>query len=406
MEAIQNQPPKRYIYNDADLQKFLESPAKSELLKLISACGKSCSNRAGTSYQYDPRFPLKGLSPAIAALHGSLCVIQTWVKDFPPKEDVQIRFGNPAFRRWHERLEHRCKSIVSAILLTHQAYPGTGDYGENILNEASERGRSAASADKAESLPEGQDVSVVTELSSYLLSSFGHPVRLDYGTGHESSFQVFLYALCKLGCFGSTQDEPPTATRLKAVTLAVWPAYLRVTRKLQTDYMLEPAGSHGVWGLDDYHCLPFYYGACQLQADGEGSTPETIHDPTALAAHSDSFLYYGCISYIKSLKKGVPFFESSPMLNDISQLPTWQKVATGLLRLYEGEVLSKRQVVQHFVFGNIFKATWTPSQMPREAPTETFRSAGNVAPMARAPWADEDSTTTSAMPPTKAPWAK
>jgi len=107
-----------------------------------------------------------------------------------------------------------------------------------------------------------------------------------------------------------------------------------------------------VWGLDDYHCLNFFFGAYQLHNQDYRSS--AIHDDSDLRSEGDTFLYFGCIRFIKQLKKGVPCFESSPMLNDISQLGSWPKVASGLLKLFEGDVVKKRQVVQHFRFGKDF----------------------------------------------------
>jgi hypothetical protein len=390
MSSIDDSHPRRYIYNDADLAKFVSSPAKQQLLLTVQAMGRSCASAAAPAY--DPASPLAGLSPATASLRGSLTGMLDWLVEFPPLDTSKARFGNPAFRHWHRRLAERAAAIVHAILEQNREYPGPDDYGMDILQAASEAGKKAAAEHlELDAVADEEDRAAVRELVAYLSASFGHEVRLDYGTGHESSFQVFLYALCKLGCFGSTPDAPPAVERLKAITISIWQAYLLICRQLQTEYMLEPAGSHGVWGLDDYHCLPFYFGACQLQAVPD-YTPASIHDDAALQ-RGDEYMYFGCIRFIKSLKKGVPFFESSPMLNDISNLATWSKVASGLLRLYEGEVIKKRQVVQHFVFGRIFAANWTPSKPPKEPPTKhNFRRSpgGTVAPMARAPWAEED----------------
>ena len=461
--------PQRYIYSDSDLAHFKNSSAKRDLLGFVSSLGRSCATTT-LEPPFDPNRPLLGLSPGMATLHGALtCMADTWVRDIPPASRERARFGNQAFRLWHQRLEQRSFTIIKAILDSHLTYLAgiqqqqqantsksssfsvTFDY--HILQECSNLGIQAAAAaatSATETLSEtvephslkvtSQDA-IIHELQAHLHLSFGQPIRLDFGTGHESCFYIFLLCLFKLGIFGYMDPNlNPSPNSMAPVALSITTQYLRVCRGLQADqgYMLEPAGSHGVWGIDDYHCIPFYIGACQLQQAikycslesmqqhllGELIKPSIIHRDDVLQSDLASiFIYLGCIKFVKSLKK-VAFFESSPVLNDISHCPDWVKVSSGLLRLYEGDVLDRISVVQHFVFGDLFKgtcivcpwdddsnesfihvvynklysvdsyhykyplATWTPSEKPRPAPTQTFiHHAGGVeecvAPLAK-----------------------
>lgn len=41
------------------------------------------------------------------------------------------------------------------------------------------------------------------------------------------------------------------------------------------------------------------------------------------------------------------------MLNDISAVPSWGKVAQGLIKMYQVEVMSKLPVMRHFLFGSV-----------------------------------------------------
>eukprot|EP00586_Coscinodiscus_wailesii_P019570 CAMPEP_0172507786 /NCGR_PEP_ID=MMETSP1066-20121228/206503_1 /TAXON_ID=671091 /ORGANISM="Coscinodiscus wailesii, Strain CCMP2513" /LENGTH=462 /DNA_ID=CAMNT_0013285469 /DNA_START=88 /DNA_END=1476 /DNA_ORIENTATION=+ len=433
-----NTPPSRYIYTETDMNQFRKSPARKNLLSFVTALGRSCApppnthpsfsaneQTTTTQYQYDPSQPLRELSPSLASFHGSLrAMADLWLTELPPDRTTRARFGNPMFRTWHDRLIERSDAIISCLLDCRDDDGGGGheEDEEGFLDLCAQRGYAAAANPPAADddavrsrKHDNNDDAITTELAAYLHSSFGHPTRLDYGTGHESSFFVFLYALFKIGCFDDTPrtatttafENAPCPRRLAAVALSITSQYLRVTRQLQSEYMLEPAGSHGVWGLDDYHCLPFYFGACQLVGNDGDIQPRCIHDDRLLERECERLMYFGCIRYIKSLKKGVPFFESSPMLDDISSLDSWTRVAKGLMKLYEGEVLEKLPVVQHFVFGNIFKANWTPSQEPRTAPTRTFIN-GPHGDECIAPWAVQRSGANVGMipPPTRAPWAK
>nr|POE98701.1 serine/threonine-protein phosphatase 2a activator 2 [Quercus suber] len=115
-------------------------------------------------------------------------------------------------------------------------------------------------------------------------------------------------------------------------------------------YCLEPAGSHGVWELDDYHFLLFIFGSSQL-IDHRYMKPKSIHNDDILENFNKECLYIACIAFVK---KGL-FAEHSPLLDDISGVPTWNKVNSGLLKMYKVEVLEKVPIMQHFLFGWLIK---------------------------------------------------
>jgi len=292
-------PPKRYIYCMADLEKFHLSSVRRDLLSFANVLGRSCISCG----PFNPDKPLADLSPAMAALRGALVGMEKWVEEIPPDKDAKARFGNPLFRKWHERLVERTNIVIGTILDVHAKAQGNEideESRRSFIEDAHRLGLEAVRGDENSStfVPKMSSASVkqrddiCVECAAYWHASFGHPTRLDYGTGHEASFLVFLYALYRAGCF------EPKPKVLRAVTLSIFSQYLKVCRGLQTIYMLEPAGSHGVWGLDDYHCLPFYFGACQLINNFEGFEPRSIHDQRILEEYHHRYLYFGCIRYI------------------------------------------------------------------------------------------------------------
>lgn len=70
--------------------------------------------------------------------------------------------------------------------------------------------------------------------------------------------------------------------------------------------------------------LSYLFGASQL-CDSPQYLPESIHEDRAMK-DIDNYMYFACIKNIKQQKKGTHFGESSPVLNDISGVPSWEKV--------------------------------------------------------------------------------
>lgn len=134
----------------------------------------------------------------------------------------------------------------------------------------------------------------------------------------------FCWSLFKLGYYDKSEFEQ--------MVRQVFYRYINLMRKIQMQYNLEPAGSHGVWGIDDYHFLPFLLGASELVGSDIFKTPSSIHDDNFVNKYSNDYMYINCIKFIKESKKGAPFNETSPVLDNISGAASWEKV-TGVTQI-------------------------------------------------------------------------
>ena len=264
------QPATKRITSKPQLEQFLNSPAAKRFVAFLLSLNDSVKGMSNSTRVE--------LSPLCVSLVDLLRTIGSYVDEIPPVSH-SLRYGNPAFRDFHARIQARVPDLVAGVLPPPM------------------RGAAA-------------------ELSPYLLDAFGNGTRIDYGTGHETNFLAFLFCLARLGLL--------EASDRRAAVLAVFSEYIRLVRRVQTTYWLEPAGSAGVWGLDDYQFLTFLFGAAQL-VDHPILQPASIHKDALLAEFGGEFMYLDSVRFVKSVKKG-NLSETSPMLNDISGVPSWSKV--------------------------------------------------------------------------------
>eukprot|EP00963_Diacronema_lutheri_P000733 scaffold45_cov337-Pavlova_lutheri.AAC.10 len=289
--------PEKWIRSEEDLQAFLRSNAARDLVSFLNSLSCAVEGKKVGDETH--------VSELLEELDALLHELAAWVEDIPPAE-TRVRFGNPSYRVWHARMEEHAMNHMERILPKEMA-------------EAAK------------------------ELVEYWKDSFGNASRIDYGTGHETNFMAFLYCLARMGLVRENDR--------KALVLRIFNNYLRLMRKVQITYWLEPAGSHGVWGLDDYQHLPFYFGAAQLMGH-KYITPRSIHNFEVLEGYGKDYMYLSSVAFVLHVKKG-PLKETSPILSDVSSVKDWGKVNRGMLRMYQNEVMGKFPIMQHFLFGSI-----------------------------------------------------
>ncbi|KAI9664903.1 MAG: Serine/threonine-protein phosphatase 2A activator 2 [Bathelium mastoideum] len=306
IDSIDFVEPSRRILSPQDHEIFLRSSTYTLLTSFIFTLADSVRDKTISSINTST------LDPTISSILTILDSAQDLLQQYPPEDNGGSRFGNPTFRSYVEALS-------SQLPTWHQRL----------------------------SLPSSLPPAALTELCTYLSHSLGSTSRIDYGSGHELNFLLWLLCLYRLSLL--------PASTFPALVLIVFPRYLRLARALQTTYYLEPAGSHGVWGLDDYQFLPFLFGAAQL-VHHPHLRPSSIHSALTLEEYGPEYLYLDQVAFVNSVKNVEGLRWHSPMLDDISSARSWAKVEAGMRRMFEKEVLGKVPVMQHFLFGGLIPA--------------------------------------------------
>uniref|UniRef100_A0A182P1M0 Serine/threonine-protein phosphatase 2A activator n=1 Tax=Anopheles epiroticus TaxID=199890 RepID=A0A182P1M0_9DIPT len=322
--------PEKLIKSHADMELWHMSECYYDLLGFISSMSVALQ---GTRNSQEVTIP-----PVVEKLLKALDRLEQLAIETPPI-DQPARFGNVAYKSWFQKMQSESMQLVS------NALPDT-------LKDAAK------------------------ELSVYFVDCFGNPTRIDYGTGHELAFVMFLMCLFKIGAI-ERKDEV-------AVGLKLFHKYIILARKLQVTYRMEPAGSHGVWSLDDFQFVPFIWGSAQLAVNSPIEPAQFVEEKW-ITKYKKELMFVGCIDYIQQVKTG-HFAEHSNQLWSISAVPQWSKICTGLIKMYQKEVLSKFPVIQHVYFGSILTlktvkpGTMLPSPRLGMLPRQQQRPAGPAVP--------------------------
>lgn len=305
-----------------EMERFKVSTAYEEVLKYLTILDKKIQDEEVLG-DTEERYGMYNImfkseeekdKTEKAKINEFLSYIVQIIKEVPQEKEEQ-RYGNPGFITFANRI---CKE------------------GESIIKKTFFSGKSSRETET---------------LQKYLQGSFGNQTRIDYGTGHELNFFCFLIVLHMLG-----------KIEIEEFLIGL-EHYFSIIRILILKYNLEPAGSHGSWGIDDYQLLPFLFGSSQFCKKNNlvfsslfllknkglcyAKALRFIHVHKTCSARTHSFeeRVKAC-NEIEVPEESFSYHSpNSYMLKDVS----FAKINKGMMKMYNSVVLSEYVVIQHFI---------------------------------------------------------
>lgn len=138
-----------------------KSQAYYDIVGFINAISQAIQGRKNTDNV--------DISPMAQSILDVFEKLTKLLSDTPPIEQPQ-RFGNQAYRDWYNKLK------LQAL-----------DFLQDALPEKFHR--------------------AIPEIVVYFVESFGNSTRIDYGTGHELAFIMFMCCLFKIGVLNDQNDQ-------------------------------------------------------------------------------------------------------------------------------------------------------------------------------------------------------
>lgn len=171
----------------------------------------------------------------------------------------------------------------------------------------------------------------------YLAESFGNKIRMDYGTGHELNFLLYLYEKMKKGEEEvETIEDVAKDIDIEFILDNIW-FYMGLVQSYIHKFNVEPAGAKGCWSLNDFSLLGIVFGS------SVNELKEKNYKEFSEVYNKYKDMWQNAMACINKNVKFVDMLEKTANSGNIY-----------FYKMYIEDVLEKHVVTQHFIFSKYF----------------------------------------------------